>query len=114
MPDNSTRLINNTTHASNDSSLEVITSDQKKGNGFYGSTDGLHTVQYSVAEFSGDIILQAAIAVDPSEKDWFTVIADTVGNDTTNRIFNFTGNYVWIRAVVKYTSGTVNSIMLNY
>jgi hypothetical protein len=29
-------------------------------------------------------------------------------------LYNFTGNYVWVRATVVYTDGVVNSIQLNH
>lgn len=114
MPDNSVRIIENTTHSNNDSSLEIIVSDKYKGNGYYGSADGKHTIQYSVADFSGDINIQATLVLDPTDDDWFTVSSDTIVDVTTSKIFNFSGNYVWVRAVVEYTDGTVNSLMLNY
>jgi hypothetical protein len=46
--------------------------------------------------------------------DWFTVYTQVHSVDNTSVITNFTGNYVWIRAVVTYTSGAINSILLNH
>lgn len=107
-----------------DSTIETVTGDKFKGDGYYGRSDGFHTVQYSITGFQGNIKIEATLAVDPADADWFTLSAtehDTVGsaNDgpiaTGAHIKNFTGNYVWVRVVVSnWTDGTVNSIQLNH
>lgn len=134
MPSNSETILSINTHPG-DSSLQTITGDKYKGDGYYGRADGLHTVQVDITGFVGTIKIQATLAVDPSSADWFDVQLGT-GNqsvDTTGLIseenityveytdsnssvknYNFTGNYVWIRAYIEYTDGTINSIRLNH
>jgi hypothetical protein len=118
-----------------DSTTETITGDKFKGDGYYGRSDGLHTIQVNLAGFLGDVQLQGTLAVDPTADDWFTVrlgsgqTIDTTGkifnaitskleytaNETSSKTYNFTGNYVWIRIYVSnWTDGTVNSIQLNH
>ena len=118
-----------------DSTTETITGDKFKGDGYYGRSDGLHTIQVNLAGFLGDVQLQGTLAVDPTADDWFTVrlgsgqTIDTTGkifnaitskleytaNETSSKTYNFTGNYVWIRAKISnWTDGTVNSIQLNH
>lgn len=119
-----------------DSVKEIITSDPVKGDGYYGRSDGLHTVQITLTGFIGKIELQGTLAVHPVDEDWFTVelgtgaqSIDTTGllreqnitfveyiEPTTNtKTYNFIGNYVWIRARVSdWTDGTVNSIKINH
>lgn len=119
-----------------DSIVETITGEKYKGDGYYGRSDGLHTVQITITEFIGKIELQGTLASDPTEEDWFTVelgtgaqSIDTTGllreqnitsieyiDTTTNtKTYNFIGNYVWVRAKVSnWTDGTVNSIQLNH
>lgn len=118
-----------------DSTTETITGDKFKGDGYYGRSDGLHTIQVNLAGFLGDVQLQGTLAVDPTADDWFTVrlgsgqTIDTTGkifnaitskleytdNETSSKTYNFTGNYVWIRVYVSnWTDGTVNSIQLNH
>lgn len=106
-------LLSSQTHG-DDSVTETITGDKLQGDGYYGRSDGLHTVQHSVSDFTGTIEIQATLAVDPSESDWFTVLSFLLDDTTQTSINSFTGNYVWIRATVEYTNGTVNNIILNH
>ena len=107
-----------------DSTTETRTSDKLKGDGYYGRSDGLHSVQYNVTGFLGKIITQATLATAPTSSDWFTLsstehsnLGDSTGSDNGNGsvIKNFTGNFVWIRIYVSdWTDGTINSIVLNH
>ena len=121
MPANSEIILSNQTHTG-DSSLETVTGEKYKGDGYYGRSDGFHTVQYSLTGFTGTISIQATLAVNPTDDDWFEVYTNSYalsGNvsgtpETQSTITNFTGNYVWIRATAEYTDGTINSIKLNH
>ena len=99
-------------------SLVTITGDKFKGDGYYGWGDGLHTVSYQLTSFVGDIRIQATLAADPIDSDWFDVDGTSIGNDatplTTVQIINFIGNFVWVRAVANYTAGTINTILYNH
>jgi len=103
-----------------DSTTETVTGEKFKGDGYYGRSDGFHTVQYTLEGFVGTIDIQATLAVDPGDADWFTIYTQAypVVNDegtTGSFMTNFTGNYVWVRAYVNnWTDGTVNSIQLNH
>lgn len=132
---NSETILTSNSH-SGDSTPLILTGDPYKGDGFYGRSDGLHTVQVSLSGFIGRIEIQGTLAVNPSESDWFTVelgtgvmSVDTTGalseqnitsveytQVTTNtKTYNFVGNYVWVRAKVSnWTDGTINSIKLNH
>ena len=96
----------------------------EKGDGYFGSSDGLHTVTYTVTpNFEGTLTVQASLITDPIESDWFGV-KDTdieystpiVPATTTTNYVNFTGNFVWIRAIVHRSSNLTNgSVMfINY
>lgn len=97
-----------------DSTTETVTGEKYKGDGYYGRSDGLHTVQYTVTEFSGTITIQATLELDPLDTDWFDVHTYTVTDANESKIESFTGNYVWIRAKIVYTDGSVDSIVLNH
>jgi len=106
-------ILTNSVHPG-DSTTVTVTGDKYKGDGFYGRADGFHTVQYNVAGFNGTLKMQGTLAVDPVDADYFD-IAGTEETSTDGGSFkNFTGNFVWVRAVVTYTSGTVQSILLNH
>lgn len=111
-------VISSTNNASfthpGDSTSVTNNSDKLKGDGYYGRSDGLHSVQYNLDGFSGTILIQGTLATDPAETDWFTVDTNTLSTETTSAIRNVTGNYVWIRIVVTYTDGTVNGVVLNH
>ena len=131
---NSITILSNQAHVG-DSTVQTHTGDKFKGDGYYGRSDGLHTIQIDLNGFLGNIELQGTLAVDPTADDWFTVrlgsgqTIDTTGkifnaitskleytaNETSSKTYNFTGNYVWIRIYVSnWTDGTVNSIQLNH
>ena len=106
----------------NDSSTLSRTSNKLKGDGYYGRADGFHTVQYNISgnadnTFTGVIEIQATLAVEPAEADWFIITStqQTYTGSYGSYMFNFTGNYVWLRAkVYDWTDGTVGSIALNH
>ena len=131
---NSETILSENTHPG-DSTIETVTGDKFKGDGYYGRSDGLHTIQIDLTGFIGKVTMQGTLSVDPTADDWFTVTLgsgqtmDTTGkivsatttkleytdNETSSKTYNFTGNYVWIRIYVSnWTDGTVNSIQLNH
>ena len=119
MPSNSETILTSNTHPG-DSTIESVTGDKFKGDGYYRRSDGFHTVQCNLTGFIGSVNVQATLAVDPTDDDWFTVYTQAYPavNDegtTKNNLTNFTGNYVWVRAnISNWTDGTVNSVQLNH
>ena len=105
----------------------VYKSIPAKGDGYFGASDGLHTVMYTYdSNFIGTITMQASLATAPVESDWFD-IEDTAeqqtetspwynGNTvvTQSTYHNFTGNFVWVRGVVVIEAGQVDSIYYNH
>jgi|AGFT01.1.fsa_nt_gi hypothetical protein len=41
--------------------------------GYWGSTTGLHTIAFTLREFVGRIYVEATLASDPQEEDWFPI-----------------------------------------
>jgi hypothetical protein len=97
-------------------------SQMEKGDGYYGSSDGLHTVMYTCTEnFIGTVTMQATLATQPQDSDWFNVLGTTSSynsfdsrNSSTVDIYNFTGNFVWVRGYVQIADGQVQSILYNH
>ena len=110
---NSETILSANTHPG-DSTPTVVTGTKYRGDGYYGRSDGLHSVQYTYSGLTGTITIQGTLAIDPVDSDWFDVHTYTAATETSSKIASFTGNYVWIRAVITYTDGTVNSIRLNH
>lgn len=100
----------------------VYLSDKYKGDGYFGGSDGNHTVMYTAnPDFVGTITMQASLASEPTEADWFNV-ADTTStytlmmsrNTSTVDLYNFTGNFVWVRGYIAIEQGTVSSVRYNH
>lgn len=123
MPSTSETILTQNTHTG-DSGIETVTGDAFKGDGYYGRSDGFHTVQYDLANFLGTVVMQATLATAPESDDWFTLDGTehtSTSNDSSSStsdggfIYNFTGNYVWVRVTVSnWTDGTINSVKLNH
>ena len=113
----------------------TLQSDKVKGDGYYGMSDGLHTIMIDLNGFIGAIKIQGSLAQEPTEADWFmieldrgAVSLDTTGKasalveksltytsaETSIKSYNATGNFVWIRADISdWSAGTISRIELN-
>ena len=108
------------------------TGDSVRGDGFYGFSDGIHTVQITVTDYIGRIYIQGTLASDPVEADWFNIKVN--GNDdyitygvgagtgvTSTLAYTFQGNMLYLRAKVERSHlslliievGTLSKILLN-
>ncbi len=113
MPSSSEIILSANTHPG-DSTTETITGSNFRGDGYYGHSDGVHTVSYDFTGLTGTITIQATLATSPGDTDWFDVHTYTASTETAIKYANFTGNFVFIRAKVVYTDGTINSIRMNH
>ena len=95
--------------------------DRAKGDGYFSQPDGVHTVAYQVVnlgdstdDFLGTVKMQGTLATTPTEDDWFDITGTTLPSDqsTTIASYNFTGNFVWVRAKVETTNLTSNRSMI--
>lgn len=100
----------------------VYLSDRVKGDGYFGGSDGLHTVMYTTSyNFLGTVTMQASLASAPTEADWFNVadttstfVVSNVRTTSTINLHNFTGNFVWVRGRIAIDQGAVSSIRYNH
>ena len=100
-----------------DGSATAFNSDKVKGDGYYGFSDGVHTVQTRVTSLVGTIKIQGTLVKDPAETDFVDIVTvnDSDGSTAVTNSFlnNFTGNFVWIRVAVSgFTAGTINNIFI--
>ena len=103
---------------------KTFKSDKLKGDGYFGSSDGFHTVTHTVSNnFIGTLTTQATLATEPIDADWFTVVGSQVTYPnlpvlatTTTSYLNFTGNFTWVRAFVQYSesAGASQVRFINY
>lgn len=85
-----------------------------RADGWYGYTDGRHTIAIYLNDFRGDVIIEASLANTPTEDDWFPIDLDgpvlhypknplnPTGQlgDSGIEGYSFTANVLWIRARV--------------
>ena len=92
-----------------------------RADAYYGYTDGIHTVQIIYQNFVGGLGIQATLALNPAEEDWFWIRLNPNGNvtipfltfpiepmtptgnnggDTGSLGVTFIGNFVFLRAMV--------------
>ena len=94
-------------------------SAKQKGDGYYSKVDGVHTVAYQIdtsVTASTTIKMQGSLATTPTESDWFDISNTSPTPDLSTTIFsyNFTGNFVWVRAkITGMTDGSITSVLLN-
>jgi len=108
-------------YPNNTGTVQTYYSESVKGDGYYGSSDGLHTVMYTMdINFIGTVTMQASLATAPVEGDWFFVEGVTSSYTSMSNLqftqvdyYNFTGNFVWVRGVVQISAGTA-SILYNH
>ena len=104
-----------------------------KGDGYYNTSDGLHTVAFYLKDFLGRIHLEGSLVTDPTASDWFAIpigsgtdYKEYTAQTTITEAFNFTNNAVWVRARVDRSAvagnptvydqslhGTVEKVLLN-
>ena len=93
-------------------------SGKQKADGYYGYTDGLHTSAFHLNAYIGTIKMQASLASIPTKDDWFDVDATSViygSAETSNKGYNYSGNFVWVRAALTgMTAGSVTKVLYNY
>ena len=84
----------------------TYSSNNVKGDGYYGFADGLHTMSFHVSNFTGRIFLEATLLENPTESDWFLIVLDIetdyleFTNETTTVGKSFQGNFVYLRVRV--------------
>ena len=88
-----------------------------------GRSNGMHTVVAYTTDFVGDFWIQGSLTLrTPNETDWFDIpLSSTaaqftygIGNTTNIKVFNFTGNYYWIRMFYRadqLNTGTFDKIL---
>ena len=97
-------------------------SDRVKGDGYFGGSDGFHTVTYNTNQyFIGTATMQATLAAEPVETDWFNVENTSqvyhqfdVRTQSNVDFFNFVGNFVWVRSSIRIEAGTVMAVQYNH
>ena len=81
--------------------------DSIRGDGYYGFSDGLHTVQISLNNFTGRIYIQGSLASTPGATDWFDIKLDG-----SNPYVEFTSDSSTTAYTLSETPTSASSVMV--
>lgn len=90
-----------------------VVSDKFRADGYWGHTDGMHTISVSYQNLVGNLFLQGTLSTDPKDDDWFNIDINQKSSIKPYYEFNgesgviartFTGNFVYLRAILSRTS----------
>jgi hypothetical protein len=92
-----------------------FTGQRQQAASFYLGNKDLQTVTWSLTGVSATIIIQATLAENPTDNDWFTVYNLVASNLSQMSFTNIQGNFVYVRAVVQnFTTGVIQNIKVSY
>ena len=104
----------------------TVTSNSQPAAAYYLGNRDLQTVNISLTNCTGNIVIEATLAASPADIDWFRVFeleanANAVANSAPQiasnaRMYtNIDGNFVYMRAKVDdFAGGIVNFVKLSY
>lgn len=104
----------------------TVTGNSQPGAAYYLGNRDLQTVNISLTNCVGNIVIEATLATSPSEIDWFRVYeleanayapANSAPQIASNASMytNVEGNFVYMRAKVEdFQNGGVNYVKLSY
>lgn len=91
-----------------------LTGPAVKADGFYGFSDGIHTISAKLDNFTGRLYIEATLELHPCESDWFPIMLSSMNpymeypmnpnmpsgtqGDTVLDSFVIQGNFVFVRA----------------
>jgi len=90
----------------------VARSSAVPGSAALGYPDGLHTVEALLDGFSGSLTLEATIADQPVEDDWFEAARQDYEGVTGAVAFSAEGNFAKVRIALRTTEGQVSRIFV--
>jgi hypothetical protein len=104
----------------------TVTGNSQPAAAYYLGNQDLQTVTYSLTQCIGNIVIEATLASQPSNSDWFKVFeleantnapANTAPKIASNATgyTNIEGNFVYIRAKIEnFSNGGVNFVKVSY
>lgn len=104
----------------------TVTGNSQPAAAYYLGNQNLQTVNISLTNCTGNIVIEASLATDPTNDDWFDVYeltanADAAANtapqiaSNAKMYTNVQGNFVYMRAKVEdFQGGVVNAVKLTY
>ena len=122
MPQSTILILLPQTHYHNDGTNQPydVTGNTVQAAAYYLGNQDLQTISYSFTEVTGNLVIEASLAQDPSDGDWFKVYEISANNQANtnanvNSYTNLSGNFVQMRAKIKdFEHGIVNFVKVSY
>lgn len=94
----------------------TVTGNSFPAAAYYLGNQDLQTVNYSLTNCTGNIILEASLATTPSaDSDWFKVYEFESNSANTKMYTNVEGNFTYMRAKIEdFQQGVVDYVKLSY
>lgn len=93
----------------------TVTGDAQPAAAYYLGNQDLQTVNFSTVNMTGNIVIEATLAANSSNADWFKVYEFEATASNTSMYTNIDGNFVYVRAKLEdFSQGTVNFIKVSY
>jgi hypothetical protein len=91
-------------------------SNAMPGAGYHKKQNNMHTAVFQFLNFTGSVKLQATLALDPKDSDWFDIVGTEFNlvNSTSIENSSFLGNFAWIRASYTIANGEISEIRYNH
>ena len=97
-----------------------VTGNSIQAAGYILGGQDLQTLTYNFSEVTGNLVIEGTLASTPVDDDWFKVFETRANNasnvnSNTNTYTNITGNFTYMRAVLKdFQHGTVQYVKVSY
>lgn len=104
----------------------TLTGESRPAAAYYLGNQDLQTVNIKVTNCTGNIVIQASLATEPTDSDWFNVhelvananaIPNSASQIASNASVytNIEGNFVYMRAKIEdFQGGVVQFVKLSY
>lgn len=93
----------------------TVTGNSQPAAAYYLGNQDLQTVNYSLVNCTGNIVIEATLASSPTDTDWFKVYEFEAVTANTSAYTNIDGNFVYVRAKIEdFSQGAVNYIKISY
>lgn len=93
----------------------TVTGNAQPAAAYYLGNRDLQTVNFNLSNASGNIVIEATLASDSANAEWFRVYEYNAESSNVSTYTNIDGNFVYIRAKVEdFNQGTVNFIKVSY
>lgn len=105
----------------------TVTSNSQPAAAYYLGNQDLQTINYKFTNVTGNLVIEATLAVNPTNNDWFKVGNTVVANanaaansapqiaSNASAYTNIEGNFVYIRAKIEdFAGGVVQFVKVSY